>query len=243
MSLIEIREQPTPLEILRDAVDGGADVVTLEKLLTLQERWERNEARKAFDAAMAAAKRDIPVIRKNKHVGFASKKEGGARTDYMHEDLAEIARVITPILSNHGLSYRFRTHYAPNEPVSVTCIISHEKGYSEENTLPAPPDNSGNKNSIQAIGSTVTYLQRYTLKAALGLAAAADDDGATSEQDGPGITDEQLATLSARIEATGTDIVTFCEYMRVEALKELTQKGYVAAIAALDAKAKKKAAQ
>ena len=34
------------------------------------------------------------------------------------------------------------------------------------------------RTAIQALGSTQTYLQRYTLKAALGLSASKDDDGA-----------------------------------------------------------------
>ena len=49
----------------------------------------------------------------------------------------------------------------------MTCVVSHRLGHSEENTLTAGRDESGNKNNIQAVGSTITYLQRYTLKAAL----------------------------------------------------------------------------
>lgn len=241
MSLIEApRHSLTPMEILNNAVDGGADVATLTQLLTLQERWEKNEARKAFDNAMAEAKSVMPTIRKNRHVGFESKRTSDT-TSYSHEDLAEIAQTVTPILSANGLSYRFRTASPPDGPVSVTCIISHRQGYSEESTLSAPADTSGKKNNIQAVGSTVTYLQRYTLKAALGLAAAVDNDGATAEEESPQITDEQLATLQGKIDATGTDIALFCEYMRVDALKDLTSKGFNAAMAALDAKAKAKA--
>ncbi len=61
--------------------------------------------------------------------------------------------------------------------VRVTCIVSHSAGYSENTTLEASEDHSGNKNTIQAIGSAATYLQRYTLKLALGLSASTDDDG------------------------------------------------------------------
>jgi hypothetical protein len=124
---------------------------------------------------MASAKAEIPVIRKNREVDFPS-KSGGARTNYRYEDLAEIARTVDPILARHGLSYRFRTSSPPNEPVTVICVIAHRSGHFEENTLSAGRDDSGNKNSIQAVGSTLTYLQRMTLKAALGLAAAEDDD-------------------------------------------------------------------
>jgi hypothetical protein len=78
------------------------------------------------------------------------------------------------------LSYRFRTETPINGPVIVTCIVSHRDGYSEENSLSAGRDDTGNKNSLQAMGSAITYLQRYALKASLGLAAGIDDDGRTA---------------------------------------------------------------
>lgn len=243
VALPEVRGPVTPLEMLSRALERGADIGVLEKLMDLQERHEKNEARKAFDAAIALAKAEIPTIRKNKKVGFEA-KNGGSRTDYAHEDMAEIARVVNPVLSKHGLSYRFRTHYEPNHPVSVTCIISHRMGYSEENTLPAPPDNSGNKNSIQAIGSTVTYLQRYTLKAALGLAAAADDDGASSAGDET-ISDEQLKVLQNMVSDAGADVEKMCAYLKVETLPDLRKSQFENARVLLQTKikAKKKPAQ
>jgi hypothetical protein len=93
--------------------------------------------------------------------------------------------VVDPIIGKHGLSYRFRT--TQTDKISVTCILSHKAGHSEETRLPAPPTPSGNKNAIQAIGSTLTYLQRYSLVQMLGLAAANDDDGkaAGAEPDVP----------------------------------------------------------
>lgn len=164
----------TPMSMLQVAVQRGMDPATIRDLLALQKEWEANEARKAFNEAMAAAKAEIPVIRKNKEVDFTSAK---GRTNYRYEDLAEIARTVDPILAKHGLSYRFRTSSVPNAPITVVCIIAHRAGHSEENALDASRDDSGNKNSIQAIGSTLTYLQRMTLKAALGLSASTDDDG------------------------------------------------------------------
>jgi hypothetical protein len=169
----------TPMEILNAAVQGGASVEALEKLLALQERWQANEARQAYNEALAAAKAELPSIRKNRRVNYEH-REGGGTTDYAFEDLAEIAETVNPILATHGLSYRWRTESPPDAPVKVTCIVSHRLGYSEENTLEGPRDTSGKKNSLQAIGSTVTFLQRYTLKAALGLATKEDDDGRAS---------------------------------------------------------------
>lgn len=231
----------TPMEMLNRAVASGASTEVMTQLMGLQERYEKNQARRAFDAAMADAKAKIPVILKNKHVGFKAKTDGKKDTSYKHETLAEIARTIDPILSEFGLSYRFRTSSAPNEPVTVTCIIAHRNGYSEENTLQAGRDESGNKNSIQAVGSTVTYLQRYTLKAALGLAAAAvDDDGKQADADLM-VNEEQIAALDALIVEVGADKDKFLAAIKVTSLADIYATKFDAAVALLEKKRKAKA--
>lgn len=224
----------TPMDMLDRAVSQGADIVVLEKLMGLQERYEANQARKAFDNAMASAKAKIPTIFKNKAVDFTSAK---GRTNYRYEDLAEVAKTVTPILAEFGLSYRFRTTSNVNEPVSVTCIVSHRDGHFEENTLCAGRDDSGNKNSIQAVGSTLTYLQRMTLKAALGLAASADDDGkASGSDDGGFITDAQLRQLTDLAAEVGADVGKACRHLKIETLADLPASRFNSAMAALEAK-------
>lgn len=165
----------TPMGMLEKAITSNASVEVMEKLMGLQERWEANQARKAFDNAMSDAKAEIPIIVKNRQVGFQG-RGGGQATSYKHEDMAEIARTIDPIIAKHGLSYRFRTT-SEAARVIVTCVVSHRDGHSEENSLSSGHDGSGGKNAIQGLGSALTYLQRYSLKAAFGLAASADDDG------------------------------------------------------------------
>ena len=169
----------TPMAMLDRAVSAGADVKTIEKLMTLQERWEMNKARRLFDAAMSDAKKEFPEIKKSASVDYEGNK---GRVAYNYEDLASIARAVDPILAVHGLSYRFRSDQDGNT-VKVTCIVAHREGYREEVTLGGPNDNSGGKNAIQAVGSAVTYLQRYTLKLALGIAATADDDAQAATRD------------------------------------------------------------
>jgi hypothetical protein len=155
----------TPMEMLNTALSRGADIGVLEKLMALQERWEASQARKAFDAAIAKAKGEIgPVLRNAK-----------GHNDKRYADFAQIARTVDPVLASHGLTYRFRTEQT--DRIHVTCILSHRDGHSETTTLAGPPDGSGSKNAIQAIGSTLTYLQRYSLIQMLGLASSNDDDG------------------------------------------------------------------
>jgi hypothetical protein len=218
----------TPMDMLDRAIATGAGIDVLSKLMELNERWDRNQARKAFDQAMAEAKAEIPVILKNRTVDFTSAK---GRTNYRHEDFAEIARTVDPILSKHGLSYRFRTTSAANEPVTVTCIVSHRLGHFEENTLSAGRDDSGNKNGIQAIGSTQTYLQRYTLKAALGLAASTDDDAAKAETGT--LTPERVTALQTLIDDAGVDIAKVCAFMKVDALADIDAKDFPKAVDAI----------
>lgn len=237
-SASQSRAVMTPMEMLDRAVSQNASVETLTQLMNLQERWEANQARKAFDEAMAAAKANMPAIVKTKKVDFTSAK---GRTNYQYEDLATIMSQIGPVLSANGLSVRFRTESEPNQPITVTCIISHRMGHSEENTLMAPKDDSGNKNSIQAIGSTVTYLQRYTLKAALGLAAAADDDGAKANDTGA-ITEAEREIILTMLEETGSDTAKFCEVLQIDSVAEMPAIKFRRAISMLETKKRKVAA-
>lgn len=226
----------SPIDLLNRAIANGAGIETLRELLTLRREWEADEARKAFDAAISAAKARIPTITKNKRVAFESRRAGSAATDYRHETLDEIARVVTPILAEHGLSYRFRATSEPNQPISVTCIISHRGGHFEETTLLAGRDDSGNKNAIQQIGSTITYLQRYTLKAALGLSASEDDDGAASTAIET-VSADDVERLQHLIVSTASSIPDFLKWARIERLEDMRADQFPAALRLLEQKA------
>src|SRR3990167_3159724 len=148
----ELTRTDSPAQMIEIAVKSGANLDQLEKLLTLQERWEANEAKKAYHRAMAEFKQNPPEIAKDKKVAFGN-------TKYNHASLANVVRKITKELSKHGLSASWSTQQ--NGQIIVTCKITHVLGHSEETSLSAPADSSGSKNSIQAIGSTITYLERY----------------------------------------------------------------------------------
>src|SRR5437868_12210796 len=158
----------TPMEMVALAIQQGKGLDLIEKLMDLQERWDAKQARKAFDAAISEAKAEIKPIIKNREVDFTSQK---GRTNYSYEDFAQIAEHVDPILAKYGLSYRHRPKQEGNK-LTITCILSHRDGHSEDSSLCAPNDDTGNKNGIQGIGSTVSYLQRYTLKLAHALPAS-----------------------------------------------------------------------
>lgn len=205
----ENEERQSPMmAIAEKAIAAGSSMEQIERLMDMHERWEANEARKAFDQAMAAFKADPPAIEKNAEVDFTSSK---GRTHYRHATLDHVSNVISRAMAPHGLSFRWTTNQEGPQ-IHVTCIVAHEKGHQERVTLSAGPDQSGNKNGIQQVGSTITYLQRYTLLAATGLAAGdQDDDAMATEAPAPveKISSEQADTLADLIEATGTDPARF----------------------------------
>lgn len=183
------RVEPTQSPIMKLAEmvnqsDGKIDAAGLKELLAVQMTWEANEARKAYVEAMAAFKANPPQIVKDRTVSYG-------QTKYNHASLANVTACINSALSGHGLSAAWKTEQIPateqeKAKVQVVCKITHIMGHSEETSLSALPDDSGKKNLIQQIGSTVTYLQRYTLLALTGLATQEqDDDGGAGNGNQP----------------------------------------------------------
>ncbi|WP_279090255.1 ERF family protein [Bartonella apis] len=209
------------MALVNTAVEKGYNIDTIQTLMDFQDHWDKKQAKKAFDAAMAEAANEIPTIKKNKPAIF---DKDSKTPRYMYEDLAEIAETVKPILKKHGLSYRFRTNQN-GAIVSVTCVVSHVDGHSEENTLSASNDTSGSKNAIQAVGSAVTYLERYSLKAALGLAAAEDDDAQAAGEPAV-ITQQQFLELNQLLDEHEINKAAFCGYMGVEAVADIPQNRF-----------------
>lgn len=170
--------------IERAAAAPEFDLDRLEKLLVLKERWDANEARNAYIEAMARFKANPPKITKNKHVAYRNK--AGSLTEYDHATHAEVVEKIGAALAVQGLSHSWGINQTETG-IEVMCAVTHVKGHVERCVMKALADESGGKNSIQALGSAITYLQRYTLLSATGLTSSDidDDDGRAA-----GITDD-----------------------------------------------------
>lgn len=165
-----------PTNLIEKAIEQGANIETLEKLMALQERFEANRARKLFFEEFTAFQANCPDLRKTKKVSFGN-------TEYSYAPLSDITRQIGKTLKEHSLSYRWEIQDTKDE-IKVTCLISHVDGHTERTTMLANPDGSGSKNPIQARGSAIEYLKRYTLIGALGISTADSDiDGRLPELD------------------------------------------------------------
>ena len=190
----------TPDTLLLIAVEKGADLEYIGKLLDLRERGLAMEARKAYVKSMAAFKTEPITIRRSKAVGYNTRE--GDFVGYTHAELSDVTDAVGPAMAKHGLSFAWNILQG-NGLITVECVITHELGHSEKVVMSGPPDNSGKKNVIQQTASTITYLQRYTLLAVTGMSTKGmDDDGAGGSDDAgaappaSGRRDEQQAFYS-----------------------------------------------
>ena len=212
----------TPADLLQIAVSKGTDLDQLEKLMNLQERWEAGEAKKAYVSALSKFRSECPTIARTREA-HNSKYAG----------LAETIEEIKELMSANGLSHSWKV--GQNEQlISVTCHLTHIGGHSETSTMSASPDTTGSKNAIQAIGSTVAYLERYTFFALLGLASREmDDDGAGPTEY---ITEEQVANLQDLIDEVGANKAAFLKVCKAESMETITVDKYAGAIKRLEEK-------
>lgn len=159
----------SPAAMMMAAMAQGASLEQIEKMMDLQERFERRESEKAYNAAFAAFKSEAVRIVKGRKV------TDGPLRGKEYAELHDVVDAVTPALSRHGLSTAWKLTRDEKDWLEVTCTLKHVGGHSESVSMGGPPDAGGAKNALQARASTKSYLERYTLKAICGVAEGGDD--------------------------------------------------------------------
>ncbi|MDP2218510.1 MAG: ERF family protein [Methanolobus sp.] len=227
------RPDNSPASLMAVALSKGMDLDKLEKFMILQERYEATQARKSYTVGMAKFKKNPPEIEKDRHVEF---KTTTGKTEYSHATLGNVTTKINSALSKHGLSAAWITEQS-DKGVTVTCKITHVLGHSESTALTAPLDTSGGKNAIQALGSTLSYLERYTILALTGLATHDMDDNGQKAVEY--VTEQQISTITDYLNNTpNSSEKMFLKYMECESIGKIESKDYNKALASLKAKEK-----
>lgn len=196
------------IALLHAAVQQGTPVEQLEKLVDLHERMEAREARRAFFAALAAFQQSAPMVRQTETAKIATRT--GSSYSYTFAPLDEIARTIAPHLVAHGLSYRWDTAVEAKQ-IKVTCTVSHVDGYSESSSVTLPIDNTSAMSDQQKVGAAMTFGQRRSLTAALGLVTT--DSEAPASEDTTPVSVEQADQIDDMLDSTGVDRVKFLKWI------------------------------
>lgn len=229
---LAIANTDSPASMMMAAIDKGMDLEKLEKFMELQARYEQNQARKAYSQAMSDFKANPPEIEKDKKVSY---KTNSGVTAYNHASLGNVTDKIGSSLSKHGLSASWTTKQ-DEKGVTVTCRISHVLGHSEETSLTAALDQSGGKNTIQALGSTISYLERYTILALTGLATHDQDDDGKDSEEVVYISDKQKSTIIDMINSRAVDQKKFLEFIKCESIETIPAVDFNKVMAALRSK-------
>ncbi len=189
---LQVAEQPgTPAYLIQLAIQQNADLDKLERLMAMQERWKEQQAKEAYNVAFAAFRAEgVKVIRSK---GRAS----GPLQGQKYADLHSFVSAVTPALSKHGLSASWNITKDAPDWIEVTFTLRHALGHFEAVAMGGPPDAGSARNALQARSSTVSYLERYTLKAITGLSEQDDDDDGGKPKTGDANTAEHAALVDA----------------------------------------------
>lgn len=213
-----VEKVPVPIttadSLLSLAIQKGSSIEQLTQLFDLKLRVDADEARKAFVKAMAGFRSEVKTIHKN----------GVGHNNARYATLDAITDAINPILAKNDLSFCWSIEQG--NQITVHCDVTHIAGHSQRTTLAAAPDDSGKKNAIQSVGSTVTYLQRYTLNAALGLATGVVDDDGNASGDYPRITEDQAAEINQLLQETNYDMERFLRIHGTPSVDEMHEVSY-----------------
>jgi hypothetical protein len=148
-----------------------------------------------------------------------------------YADLAEVLNTVRPVYSRHGIAIVQSTGF-DGVMVSVTTALVHKEGgyvTSVASCTPAKTDGQG-------VGAATTYLRRYSLAAACGVAQE-DDDGQSAAHNRPAAapakpSNQLLDLLAATEDATNEEVLrnlykateSLVEHEKGEARKAIVQK-------------------
>lgn len=244
--------QPTSaMDLLAIVTKRGASAEEVGKFMDLLERQQQREAQQAFVAAMVDFKKSIQTVIKNARASFKGRDKGtGERgqVDYDFATLGHICEAIVADLAERGITHDWEPDQPSEGPdknmVIVTCVLTHVQGHSKRATVKFPPDPTGTKNALQAVGSAISYAERYSLLAVCGIATReqADDDahgagnGPRMESGGdrkPTLAEEWIAKVKAA--PTDADVVAVWDagIVTIERAKDReAYKEFKAAVAA-----------
>ena len=185
--------------IERVASVPDSDVSKLQALLDMQMTIMKEEQRQAYLRDFSTMQAELPAIRKSAE----TQQSKYAQLEYILE-------AAKPVLAKWGFSLSFIPKTTDGY-LTIKAVLQQNGGHVTETEINLPFDTSGNKNSVQAIGSTMTYGMRYTAVALLAISTfdgenPADLDGTLT------ITEEEAIEVRDYCNENNQDESRLCVY-------------------------------
>jgi len=221
-----------PMAMAQAFKEGGLDMTMLKEIIEMQREHDAYQAKKAFIKAMAKFKTEpIRIIKDKDNKQYGSK----------YSSIGATVNACLPRMGECGLSHKWEFVQKDTKIMTGKCIVTHEDGFSDSVSMDSPLDISGNKNPIQQIKSTRTYIKIETFSSLMGLASAEDldDDGAAAGKPVQVITKKQVSIITDMINSTETDETAFLKWIGAETVESIPMPDFNKGLSALKAKVEK----
>ena len=156
-----------PESILRYAIDKGADVSVIERIMVVRDKLRAEQAKEAFDAAMRGFQSECPPVIKNRNV------EGA----YNYAEFDLIVEVTKPCREKCGFSFALGTD-VESQPgwVIASCMVKHVAGHAETTKVKLP---IGSKTRLmsdtQVYAGAISFASRRAFCNAFGIVPQGED--------------------------------------------------------------------
>jgi hypothetical protein len=222
--------------IERVALDPRADVEKLERMMGMYERLKAKQAELEYNAAKGRILKKLAGIKivKNRsvlHEIDKGKPQKGSYEVFKYAPLEEIDKHLRPLLAEEDMDLSYSDEPREGGEILIRGRLKHlPGGHYEDSFMPAPPDTTGGKSNVQAVGSTNSFLRRYIACNIFNIVVVGDDDDGT----GGTIDDAQTKTILDLIKNAKGE-TKFLKYMKAQSVEEAgSLKAAVATIAARD---------
>jgi len=208
------------------ALDPCAGLEKLKHIMTMYERLKAKEAELAYNAGKGRIPKKLADIKIVKNRPALHEIEKGKPQKRIYEafkyaPLEEIDRLLRPLLAEENMDLSYSDKPQPNGEILIRGRLKHlPGGHFEDSFMSAPPDATGGKSTVQAVGSTNSFLRRYI---------ACNDDGT-----GGSIDEIQVETILDLMKKAKAG-PKFLKYMKAQSVEEAgSLEAAVATIAARD---------
>jgi hypothetical protein len=222
--------------IKRVALDRRVDVEKLERMMAMYERLKLKEAELAYNAAKGRILKRLARIKivKNRSVLYELEKGNPQRGTYeafKYAPLEEIDKHLRPLLAKEDMDLSYSGEPREGGGILIRGRLKHlPGGHYEDYLMPAPLDTSGSKSSVQAVGSTNSFLRRYVACNIFNIVVVGDDDDGTG-----GTIDEAQTTAILDLINQAKVGPKFLKYMKAQSVEQAgSLEAAVATIAAPD---------
>src|SRR5438270_5083481 len=207
--------------IERVALDPQADVEKLDRVMAMYERMKAKEAELAYNAAKGWILKKLVGIKflKNKPALCEienGKPQKGTYEAFKYAPLEEIDKHLRPLLLKEEMELSYSDEPRKRGWILILGRLKHlPGGHFEDSFMPAPPDTSGGKSTVQGVGSTNSYLRRYITCNIFNIVVVGDDDDGNG-----GSIDEAKTDMLLDLIKKAKVGPKFLKYMRAQSIEE-----------------------